>query len=432
MDTIIIPFKNGNRKYQVFLGTGVPSHSQEFNVIARSHVMALDMIGDYCEKNKLKHLYITKDELKKHCNEFQTVDEYAYTQGLTKCGVNCLYVFVEKINEIAITQKPKNPPKNYQNTKNSKIDFLKISFDGYTKTSTIAKYPHKYIEYIDNNDKKLSENFLLFFFGQISQEEYIESWRNVLIGLGLQPTEKGILFLINKIDNKMKPFMFECIFIKHHISPFDAIRIHFYHTFYQTLKEILDGKHIYKINEKDGGWNKNSTLYVYKNKTSCHSRNHEIDCATATFIGKNNSEIQLNVEHCNNCNKFYISYSIYEKYREKHSILLGKIKWDNSYTSNVQDILLSDFSPLKLCGYSVNQQDDYSDSERQYIISQIINNKILKKNEIIRYLEHFINRNGQKSSNVFALKKWEKDLDFTLNYKISSQNKYKLKTIKKY
>ena len=100
MDTIIIPSQNGKRNYQVLLGTGLPSHPQEFRVTARSAVMALDLVGDYCEKHGLRNLCATKEELAPLCSEEQTVDEFAEMQGLTKCGINGVYVVANQINEI--------------------------------------------------------------------------------------------------------------------------------------------------------------------------------------------------------------------------------------------------------------------------------------------------------------------------------------------
>lgn len=100
MDTIIIPSKNGKRNYQVLLGTGLHSHHQEFRVVARSAVMALDLVGDYCEKHGLRNLCATKEELAPLCPKGQTVDEFAEMHGLTKCGINGVYVVANQINEL--------------------------------------------------------------------------------------------------------------------------------------------------------------------------------------------------------------------------------------------------------------------------------------------------------------------------------------------
>ena len=100
MNTIIIPSRNGKRNYQVLLDTGIISQPQEFCVTARSWVMALDIVGDYCEKHNLRNLYTTAEKLIPLCAEGQTVDEYAEMQRLTKCGINGVYVFLNQINEI--------------------------------------------------------------------------------------------------------------------------------------------------------------------------------------------------------------------------------------------------------------------------------------------------------------------------------------------
>ena len=313
-----------------------------------------------------------------------------------------------------------------------KIDFSQITHEGYEKVNLIAKHPYTYEKHINDNDKLLGEHYVLYSFGKISHDDYVQSWARVLQELGLKPTDKGIEFLSEVLDIRMKSIMYKNIFEEPVISPRDVIRMKFYQELYQSLKDILDEKHIIKIAKIQSDLDDESTLYIYKGRTSCHTRNHTMKSATAIFIGRNDSEIKLNVEHCPLCKKFYLSFSLYERYREKYSVLLGKIKMDSSSICDVPNILLSEFSPLKLCGYSVNQQDGCSKIERQYIISKVIEKGILTKNEVIYYLEHFINMNGQKANNAVALEKWKEDLDFTLKYKMSEQDEYKLKHVKKY
>lgn len=100
MDTIIISYRNGTRNYQVLVETGIPSQPQEFRVTARSAVMALDIVGDYCEKHGLRNLCATQEELAPLCPEGKTVDEFAEMHGLTKCGINGVYIAENQINEI--------------------------------------------------------------------------------------------------------------------------------------------------------------------------------------------------------------------------------------------------------------------------------------------------------------------------------------------
>ena len=313
-----------------------------------------------------------------------------------------------------------------------KIDFSKITYEAYEKVCSIAENPHSYKEYIDSYDERLSEAYILFLFGKLDSQSYAEAWACVLHELGIKPTVKGIEFLAKRVDEKIRPYMYEALITQRVISPTAAIHMRFYQDFYKILKEVLDEKQIYKTLEEICDWDEDSVLYIYKGRTSCHTRNHVMEQATAIFTGRNDSDIKLNVEHCKDCGKFYMSYSVYESYREKYGMLLGKIKMDSSSATGIEDIVLSEFSPLRLCGYSVNQQDGYSRAERQYIISKVIEKGILRKSDVIRYLEHFINRNGQKANNALALEKWKEDLDFTLRFRMTEQAEYQIKHIKKY
>ena len=96
------------------------------------------------------------------------------------------------------------------------------------------------------------------------------------------------------------------------------------------------------------------------------------------------------------------------------------------------DTVLSEASPLKLCGYSVNQQDGYSRETRQYIITKIISLGIMTKSDVVRYLEYFISMNGKRKGNEIAVMKWKDDLSFTLNFNFENQSKYFITDIKRY
>ena len=94
------------------------------------------------------------------------------------------------------------------------------------------------------------------------------------------------------------------------------------------------------------------------------------------------------------------------------------------------DVVLAEVSPLKLCGYTVNQSDAYTAEQRRYIIATIISRGIMTKGEIIRYLEYFININGRKTSNALALAKWKDDLAFTLQYDNTNQNQVSINRVR--
>lgn len=166
-------------------------------------------------------------------------------------------------------------------------------------------------------------------------------------------------------------------------------------------------------------WNQNNILYVHKGLLSCQKRGHHIITATAVMLGFNNKDIRMTVNYCKDCNRFFISEVSYEYYRKQYGALIGNIQLEHSsVTCNGE--FLAEESPLHLCGYNVNQQDNYSREERRFIISKIIDRGIMSKYEVINYLEYFISHNGQQDRNWLALSKWEDDLQFTRRY----QRKY--------
>lgn len=179
-------------------------------------------------------------------------------------------------------------------------------------------------------------------------------------------------------------------------------------------------------------WTPSSILYVHKGTILCQRNLHNIIPATAVLTGQNNYDIKLSVNYCLDCNRFFINYISYEAYRKKYGVLIGNIVMEDENKTVFGDALLADASPLKLCGYSVNQQDNYSRETRRFIIEQIIQRGIMTKSDVIRYLEYFISMNGRKRGNEIALDKWKEDLAFTHTVEFDTQNQYHITEIKRY
>lgn len=170
-------------------------------------------------------------------------------------------------------------------------------------------------------------------------------------------------------------------------------------------------------------WDENNTLYIYKGHPKCAENGHNVIQVTATMIGFDNREIKINVSYCRDCDRFFISYTTYELYRNRYGIMLGNLVLEGGkYQGEFNDVVLAEASPLKLCGYTVNQSDAYTAEQRRYIISTIISRGIMSKGEVIRYLEYFININGRRTGNELALSKWKDDLAFTLQYDSKNQS----------
>ena len=172
-------------------------------------------------------------------------------------------------------------------------------------------------------------------------------------------------------------------------------------------------------------------LYIYKGNIICHRNNHNIIQATAILHNQTDKEITLNIEYCTQCKKFFLDYTSFEQYRERYGALIGNLRLitNGEFTGSYE---LAQESPLHIIGYNVGQNDDFSQSERQYILARVLHNKIMSKDEVIKYLTFFIRRNGAKAGNELALSKWKADLAFVQEYDINIQPRAIISEIKKY
>lgn len=172
-------------------------------------------------------------------------------------------------------------------------------------------------------------------------------------------------------------------------------------------------------------------LFIYKGKVLCHKHKHPLVPATALVHDDQDREIELDVEYCPICKRYMLNYTSYEQYRERHGLLIAKLKMISSNGTGGEFEMASE-SPLKLCGYNVSQTEGLSATTRQYLLAKIIHDGIMSKLDVVHYLEHFINMNGAKKENVLALEKWCDDLDFVHKYNKNTQPKVYIATVKKY
>lgn len=129
--------------------------------------------------------------------------------------------------------------------------------------------------------------------------------------------------------------------------------------------------------------------------------------------------------------RYMLNYTSYEQYRERHGLLIGKLKMISGNGAGGEFDMAAE-SPLKLCGYNVSQTGGLATGTRQFLLAKIIHDGIMSKLDVIHYLEHFINMNGAKKENVLALEKWSDDLDFVHKCDKNIQPKVYIGKIKRY
>lgn len=191
----------------------------------------------------------------------------------------------------------------------------------------------------------------------------------------------------------------------------------------------------YIVEEKNGPRfrAKENILYVHVGSIKCMRNKHDIECVTGVIKNARGNQVTLNINHCKECDIFFISYDEYLYYRQLYGALICKIKMvEYSGDKQLKTVPRQEESRLIQCGYNVNHLDDLTSCERQQTLLEIIQNNILEKYEVINYLNTFIRVNGAKQYMSEAVAKWSEDLEYVRNINIPKQDIYTLDDIRKY
>ena len=191
---------------------------------------------------------------------------------------------------------------------------------------------------------------------------------------------------------------------------------------------LTDSRHAAQVDFDSPGY----TLLICKGIYSCEKKHHTIVSATGYITSLKGRPISINVNHCLDCNTFFISQNEYEHYRDVYGPVLGNFEFSSFRSGSGHSFDdFADRSILNLCGYSVSQADGYTADERQLILANILDRGIVSKPRLINYLEFFIRVNRNAANKRTAVKKWSDDLNWVRNYRINAQRKFRVSSIKR-
>ena len=176
----------------------------------------------------------------------------------------------------------------------------------------------------------------------------------------------------------------------------------------------------------------------------CRHKNHHVKDiqAVLTTISRQGtvSKITVPAGYCPSCNTYFIMDNVYQ--RIKHSgVPLCRTMDEKTYISGPSDVgdspyaHLAQESALRQFGYTVNQAEDLPAVQRRNILAAIVDHEVLTKNEIISYLEYFINNSKNQRNKdgslrfSVALSRWKEDKDWISVYKIGTFKEVAIKRI---
>ena len=165
----------------------------------------------------------------------------------------------------------------------------------------------------------------------------------------------------------------------------------------------------------------------------CMHNNHQIEDIKAVFttisrLGTVN-KITIPAGYCSTCNMYFIMESTYNRIKKSGIPICRTMDEKNYLKSNTTGIYyngLASESVLMQFGYTVSKQDDLPAEQRRRILAAIVDNDVLKRNEVVSYLDYFINqRKNQKNKDGSlrykdAIDKWRADRAWINQYKLGS------------
>lgn len=169
---------------------------------------------------------------------------------------------------------------------------------------------------------------------------------------------------------------------------------------------------------------------VRRSTFKCRHNNHQLQNidAKVNVIDKKGEirESKVAAGYCATCNTYFIMESVFQNLKNKGTPVC-RMSDEKAYLNNhtyVNGMILAQESILKQYGYTVSQNEGLSDTARRKILALLIDHKILTKNDVISYLDFFINNKKYQHKYEKALDKWQRDKEFVSEYKIGQYIQY--------
>lgn len=165
---------------------------------------------------------------------------------------------------------------------------------------------------------------------------------------------------------------------------------------------------------------------VLTQNRKCVSKEHTLENVIAIIrvLTLNNKVIEINVPavHCKECNQYIILKSDFKSIKQQGILLCHVIDKTPEYIAKHQYSSCSGTeSKLHRLGYNVIKQGyNYTYAQRKIILANIIENYGITQHEILSMLDTNIARKINMPNYDEAVKKWQQDREFVVNYECGS------------
>ena len=178
---------------------------------------------------------------------------------------------------------------------------------------------------------------------------------------------------------------------------------------------------------------------IRQNTFRCYYKKHQIQEVDAVInIMKSNGdlyEMLIPAGYCPQCKTYFIMESTFQKVI-KYGIPACRVCDEKTYIQSYQRFRgenLAAESIIKQYGYTVNQQENLTTEQRHRILELIVDNGICSKKQIISLLDYHIRMRSNQNTHKYdlAISKWESDRDYIDLYRVGSNKRVRVKSIRK-
>lgn len=167
--------------------------------------------------------------------------------------------------------------------------------------------------------------------------------------------------------------------------------------------------------------NKITTVYVYSHKHISNIEQNYTPVTAYVLCANRNMPVPFNVYYDKQGDRYFINETSYLEYAKQYGFPLMKLKTyaPNSTSFSMAD--LSDMSTLRLYGYTVSKNEGLTDGQRQELLKNLMDSRLMSKTDILNHIEWLVNTHEGNYKYADACDKWMSDIRFVNQYRLDTQ-----------
>ena len=167
--------------------------------------------------------------------------------------------------------------------------------------------------------------------------------------------------------------------------------------------------------------NKITTVYVYSHKHISNIEQNYTPVTAYVLRANRNMPVPFNVYYDKQGDRYFINETSYLEYAKQYGFPLMKLKTYAPSSTSFSMADLSDMSTLRLYGYTVSKNEGLTDGQRQELLKNLMDSRLMSKTDILNHIEWLVNTHEGNYKYADACDKWTSDIRFVNQYRLDTQ-----------